>query len=157
MRHRMKGKKLNRDLSSRKALVQVLATSLFEHEKIETTLVKAKYIRPYVEKMITMAKNNTLASRRILISKLNDKDLVEKLLADIAPRFKKRAGGYTRIIKTRVRKGDVTEMAEISLLAEDKKEVEKVVLSDEKIRKLVGENYKVVFVPGRLINFVVEE
>jgi len=117
----MKGKKLNRDLSSRKALVQVLATSLFEHEKIETTLVKAKYIRPYVEKMITMAKKNTLASRRILISKLNDKDLVEKLLADIGPRFKERAGGYTRIIKTRVRKGDVTEMAEISLLSETKK------------------------------------
>lgn len=130
MRHRVKGKKFNRNAGSRKALLQGLIVSLFNEESIETSLAKAKYMRPEAEKMITMARRGNLASRRILISRLQNRGVVSKLIDDIGVRFKGRPGGYTRIQRTRVRKGDVTEMAKISLTemsalkAGDKKPVE---------------------------------
>ncbi|OGC52150.1 50S ribosomal protein L17 [candidate division WWE3 bacterium RIFCSPLOWO2_01_FULL_39_13] len=116
MRHRVKGKKFSRNTGSRKALLQGLIVSLFDKESIETSLARAKYMRPEAEKMITMARRGDLASRRILISRLQNRDVVHKLIDDIGVRFKGRPGGYTRIQRTRVRKGDVTEMAQISLI-----------------------------------------
>lgn len=116
MRHLVKGKKLNRNSGSRRALKKVMVKNFFRDEEMETTLVKAKYIKPDIEKIITKAKKNDLATRRLLISLLDDKELVEKLLTDIGPRFKDRNGGYTRIVKTRARKGDMTELARISMV-----------------------------------------
>lgn len=117
MKHRQtKVSKFNRTPAARKALVLGLARSLFMHEKIETTLAKAKAVRPEAEKMLTIAKTNTLANRRRLISKLQDTELVEKLLSDIGPRLGTRSGGYTRIQRSFVRKGDMTQMAVLSLV-----------------------------------------
>ncbi len=149
MRHLVKGKKLNRNTESRKALVKSIVVALFKNEKIETTLAKAKYIRPFAEKLITRAKENTLSARRILIADLQDKDIVNKLLNDIAPSFLERKGGYTRIQRTSVRYGDVTQMATISLVREPKvientkskvvkKSVEKVLTKKKEISAKVS-------------------
>lgn len=121
MRHLVKGKKLNRNTESRKALLKSLLVSLFKHESIETTLAKAKYARPFAEKLITKAKSGSLSDRRNLISDLQDKDIVSKLIDEIAPSYKSRNGGYTRIQRTYVRFGDVTQMANLSLVKEEKK------------------------------------
>lgn len=122
MRHLVKGKKLNRNTESRKALLKSLLVSLFKYESIETTLAKAKYARPFAEKLITKAKDGSLSARRNLISDLQDKDIVSKLIDEIAPSFKNRNGGYTRIQRTHVRFGDVTQMANLSLVKEIKEE-----------------------------------
>lgn len=122
MRHRVKTKKFNRHSESRKALIKSLACALFEHGKIETTLPKAKYLRPHVEKLITKAKEMTLHNRRLLIAALQDNKIVDKLFDEIGPNFKDRNGGYTRIQRTRVREGDVTQMASISLVETTKLE-----------------------------------
>lgn len=136
MRHRVATtKKFNRSTSAKKALMQGLARSLFIHEKIETTLLKAKAVRPEAEKMISIAKSNTLANRRRLIAKLQDKELVEKLLSEIAPRFNKRDGGYTRIQRSFIRKGDNTQMAVLSIVEEKKKEAELETKSAKKEEK----------------------
>ena len=111
MRHRVKTKKLNRHAESRSALVRGLAIELFKYGKIETTITKAKYVRSYVEKLVTRARENTLANRRILISRLHDKEIVSKLLDVIGPKFVGQNGGYTRIQRTHIRFGDVTQMA----------------------------------------------
>ncbi len=116
MRHNVKGKKLDRTAEGRKALVQGMACALFDKGKIHTTLPKAKYLRSFAEKFITRAKDNTLANRRLLLSRLQNKEIVEKLLTEIGPKYKERNGGYTRIQKSYIRNGDVTQMAYISLV-----------------------------------------
>lgn len=123
MAHRVSTSKFNRDKASRKALFKSLSLGFFKNEKIETTLAKAKAARPIFEKMITTSKESTLANRRRLIQILGDKNLVEKLLSDIGPRFKSRNGGYTRIQRSGIRQGDGTQMAVISMV-EEKKQTE---------------------------------
>lgn len=130
MRHGVRGRQLGRNTSHRRALFRTLVTSVLDKEKIETTVEKAKEIRPIVEKMITYGKRGDLNSRRIAASFISTKDVVKKLFDTIAPRFKDRNGGYTRIIRTRRRQGDAAEMAVIELLGteskpEDKKEEKK--------------------------------
>lgn len=119
MRHKLKLKKLNRTSSHRKAMFSNMAVSLIMNEQIKTTLPKAKAIRPYVEKLITKAKNNSLASRRALISQIKDKNCSEKLISVISPRYADRPGGYTRIIKAGNRYGDMAPIAYIELVDRD--------------------------------------
>ena len=116
MRHRVKGRKLNRSASHRKALMMGLAQSLFTEDRIVTTLAKAKELRPYAEKLITRAKQGDLHSRRIVLKKLKRKDVVDRLMHDIAPSFADRNGGYTRIVKLGFRKSDAAEIALIELV-----------------------------------------
>ena len=116
MRHGISGRKLSRTSSERRALFCNLACSLIKHEQIKTTLPKAKDLRPYVEKLITIASKNTLASRRHAISILRDRSVVTKLIDEVAPRFASRAGGYTRIVKAGNRFGDNAPMAIIELV-----------------------------------------
>ena len=111
MRHRVKGKKLRRDSAQRKALLRSLVTSFLEKERIRTTLPKAKATRPIAEKMITMAKKNSLHSRRLALRFIYKREVVKKLFSEIGPRFSERPGGYTRIIKIGPRAGDGAEMA----------------------------------------------
>lgn len=136
MRHRKLGKKFNRNTSSRKALLIGLMKSLIEHGKISTTLPKAKFLRPEIEKIITMSRIDTLSTRRLLISRIGDKLLVSKLIEQIGPMFVGRNGGYTRILKMVPRSGDVSKMAEISFV-EDLKKVEKPeVIKDVKVKEV---------------------
>ena len=114
MRHKHGYRKLGRTSSHRSALLKNLAIAIIKSEKIETTLPKAKELRSYIEKLITRARkgdSNVFAS-------LQDKETTNKLVTEVAPKFKERNGGYTRIIKTRVRRGDAAEMAYIELVAE---------------------------------------
>ncbi len=129
MRHGISGRKLNRTSSHRKALLANLAGSLIKHQQIKTTLPKAKDLRPYVEKLITLARRGDLHSRRQVIAKISDKEVVEKLISDVGPRFKERNGGYTRIIKAGNRYGDNAPMAFIQFSDHDY--VEPVVEEDE--------------------------
>ncbi len=119
MRHRISGRKFNRRSSERKALFVSLAKSLLKYEQIITTLPKAKDLRPVVEKMITLGKNNTVASRRNLFSKLRDDGLVAKVFGALADRYANRNGGYTRIVKCGFRQGDMAPVAVIELLDRD--------------------------------------
>lgn len=121
MRHRRKGKKLNRSLGHRKALSRNLATAMVEHEKIETTLAKAKAVKGEIEKLVTVAKKDNLTARRKLLRVLYSKTSVEKMLKEIGPRFKDRPGGYTRIIKLGPRPSDKAEIARLEFLPEKKK------------------------------------
>lgn len=116
MRHGVSGRKLNRHSGERKALFKSLAASLLKHEQIKTTLPKAKDLRPMVEKMITLGKKGGLSCRRQAISLLGDKDLAAKIMGPLADRYKKRAGGYVRIIKAGTRPGDNAPMAIIELV-----------------------------------------
>ncbi len=116
MRHRKKGRNLSRTASHRRALLRNLATSLFRHERIETTTAKAKELRPYAERLITLAKRGDLHSRRLAARKIADRAVLGKLFDEIAPRFGERPGGYTRILKLRTRKGDAADMALIELV-----------------------------------------
>ncbi|MEM9444310.1 MAG: 50S ribosomal protein L17 [Verrucomicrobiota bacterium] len=111
MRHRRKTLKLGRKSEHRDALLSNLTISLIEHSRIKTTLAKAKAVRPYAEKLVTLGKKGELHHRRQAAAKLNDKSAVKKLFSDIAPRFRERAGGYTRILKLGQRKSDASEMA----------------------------------------------
>jgi large subunit ribosomal protein L17 len=99
MKHHKKGRSLGRDKNERKSLAKNQARSLILHGKIKTTETKAKELRPFIEKLVTRAKNDTLASRRMLISRIGDKDAVSKLFGDIGPKYKERKGGYTRIVR----------------------------------------------------------
>ena len=120
MRHGNAGRKLNRTASQRKALFANLAISLVEHEQIVTTVPKAKDLRPIVEKLITLAKKGTLASRRQLISELiNNEDAAKKLIDVLAPRYKDRNGGYTRVLKAGFRYGDSAPVAVIEFVDRD--------------------------------------
>ena len=116
MRHKLAGRRLGRTTSHRMAMFRNMVTSLFEHERIVTTAEKAKELRPIAEKMITLAKKNDLHARRQALSFIRSKDVVEKLFTDIKDKFTNRKGGYTRILKTGVRKGDAAGMAIIELV-----------------------------------------
>jgi large subunit ribosomal protein L17 len=122
MRHGCAGRQFGRDTSHRKALLRMLVTALLKNEKIETTVAKAKEIRPLAEKMITLAKRGDLHARRQALSFIHDEMVVNGLFAQIAPRFASRGGGYTRIILTRTRSGDAAPMAVIELVERQKKE-----------------------------------
>tara|TARA_Y100000389_G_scaffold181810_1_gene197813 strand:- start:10237 stop:10653 length:417 start_codon:yes stop_codon:yes gene_type:complete len=116
MRHKIKGRKLNRNSSHRKALFRNMCNSLFGNEVIKTTLPKAKELRPIAEKIITIAKNDNLANRRRVISITNDVKITNKLFLEIGKIFKDRKGGYLRILKTGFRTGDKAPMALIELV-----------------------------------------
>ena len=118
MRHKHGYRKLGRTSSHRSALLKNLAIAIIKSEKIETTLPKAKELRSYVEKLITRARKGDSNAHRAVFASLQDKEATNKLVTEVAPKFKERNGGYTRIIKTRVRRGDAAEMAYIELVAE---------------------------------------
>lgn len=115
-RHGYKGKKFGRERDQRRALIKGLADSLILHEKIETTITKAKEIVPYTEKLVTKAKKGGLHSRRQIISSLNTIESAHKLVDEIAPKLKNRTSGYFRIEKTGLRRGDSTQMATVSFV-----------------------------------------
>ena len=109
-------KKLGRDSSARKALLRGIVTSLFQHERIETTEAKAKELRKVADKMLTLAKRGDLHARRQVMAYMMDEDVVKKLFDEVAPKYKDRQGGYTRIIKAGVRQGDAAPMVIIELV-----------------------------------------
>ena len=119
MRHARAGKKLGRDSAHRKALYSNLAGALIEHGRIKTTVTKAKAVKPHVEHMITLGRRGDLHARRQATAFLRSRDVVHKLFADVAPLFKDRPGGYTRIIKIGTRPGDSAEMAYIELVDDE--------------------------------------
>lgn len=116
MRHRLSGRQLNRSSSHRTAMFRNMAASLLEHEVIKTTLPKAKELRMVAEPLITLAKRDTVANRRLLFSRLRSKKIVGKLFAEIAPRYLSRPGGYLRIVKCGYRSGDNAPMAYVELV-----------------------------------------
>src|SRR5439155_26226998 len=119
MRHLKAGRHLGRNATHRHALMRNLARALFEHDRIITTVEKAKEVRPFVEKLITLAKKGTMHARRLAVARLHDKDAVAKLFKEIAPRFADRPGGYTRVIKRHERRlGDGGRTAFLELLKE---------------------------------------
>ena len=119
-RHQYKGRKLSRKSASRKALLRGLATSLVLYERIKTTVPKAKELRPVIEKLITVAKKGDLAAIKSLNSYFYDENAVHKLVQEIAPLYKDRQGGYTRIVKTGFRAGDSAPMAIIEFVDAEK-------------------------------------
>lgn len=119
MRHRKAGKQLGRNTSHRRAMLRNMVTSLFEHEQIVTTDAKAKVVRPVAEKMITLAKRGDLHARRQALSYIKDKGVVHKLFGDLKDRYLDRQGGYLRIVKKGVRKGDGASVSVIQLLPAD--------------------------------------
>ncbi|GAC1477665.1 MAG: 50S ribosomal protein L17 [Gemmatimonadaceae bacterium] len=116
MRHQKAGRQLRRTSEQKLQLMRGLASSLFEHGAIETTEAKAKELRPFVEKLITKAKSGTLHARRLAVRHIHKREIADRLFQEIGPRFATRAGGYTRILKTRHRKGDGAELARIELI-----------------------------------------
>ncbi len=119
MRHNKQHRKLNRTSSHRKAMFANMAVALILHEQIKTTLPKAKDLRPYVEKLITLARTNTLHVRRQLIAQIKDIQAVNKLFETLAPRYESRNGGYTRVIKAGFRYGDNAPIAIIEFVERD--------------------------------------
>ncbi|MEE8118623.1 MAG: 50S ribosomal protein L17 [Gammaproteobacteria bacterium] len=116
MRHRKSGRQLNRNSSHRKAMLRNLAASILRYETVKTTLPKAKEIRGVVEPLITLAKEDSVAKRRLAFDRLRDRDIVTKLFTDLGPHYKDRAGGYLRIMKCGFRTGDNAPMAYIQLV-----------------------------------------
>ena len=116
MRHRRKGNHLSRTASHRRATLRNLATALLQHGKIQTTQAKAKALRPYVERLITLARRGDLHARRQAGRKISDRAVLGKLFDEVGPRFAERPGGYTRILKLGFRKGDAADMAIIELV-----------------------------------------
>jgi len=116
MRHLVSGRKLNRTASHRRAMLSNLAVSILEKERVTTTLAKAKEVRGVVERMITYGKKGDLHARRLAATRINDDSVLRKLFDDIAPGYKERNGGYTRVLKTEDRKGDCAPMAIIELV-----------------------------------------
>ena len=116
MRHRKKGRTLSRTASHKKATMRNMATSLFRHERVETTTAKAKELRPFAERLITLGKRGDLHARRLAGRLIADRQVLGKLFDDIGPRFTERPGGYTRILKLGNRRGDAAEMALIELV-----------------------------------------
>ena len=117
MRHRKKGRKLSRTASHRRATLRNMATSLFRHERIETTTAKAKRLSRKMLELITLARRGDGNSRRLAGRKVQDRQVLGKLFDDIAPRFAERPGGYTRVLKVGNRKGDAAEMSLIELVS----------------------------------------
>jgi large subunit ribosomal protein L17 len=116
MRHAKSGRKLGRSASQRRALYANLAGSLITHGRIETTEAKAKAVKPYAEKLITLGKRGDLHARRLAMAELRSNDVVHHLFADVAPRFAERPGGYTRIVKLGPRQGDAADMVLLELV-----------------------------------------
>lgn len=116
MRHRKSGRQLNRNSSHRKAMFRNMSASLFEHELIRTTLPKAKELRRVAEPLITLAKTDTVANRRLAFDRLRDRALVTKLFNELGPRYNERPGGYLRILKCGLRTGDKAPMAYVELV-----------------------------------------
>ncbi|MXX34768.1 MAG: 50S ribosomal protein L17 [Gemmatimonadetes bacterium] len=116
MRHRKKGRNLSRSPSHRRALLRNMATSLFRHERIRTTTARARELRPYAERLVTLARRGDLHARRLAARKIADREILGKLFDDIGPRYADRPGGYTRILKLGPRKGDAADMALIELV-----------------------------------------
>ena len=119
MKHRLKGKKLNRTSSHRKALFKNMAQAIIKHEQIITTLPKAKTMKPIIDKLITLGKKGNLHARRQAFSKLRDEGMVSKLFDTLASRYAERNGGYTRVMKAGFRYGDAAAMAVIELVDRD--------------------------------------
>ncbi len=128
MRHRHSGRQLNRNSSHRKAMFRNMAVSLVEHELIKTTLPKAKELRGYAEPLITLAKNDSVANRRLAFDRTRSKEAVGKLFNELGPRYQERPGGYIRILKCGLRTGDKAPMAYVELVDRPQVEVEE---SDE--------------------------
>lgn len=116
MRHRKSGRQLNRNSSHRKAMYRNMSASLFDHEMIRTTLPKAKELRRVAERLITMAKTDSVANRRLAFSRLRDRAMVTKLFNELGPRYQTRPGGYLRILKCGFRAGDNAPMAIVELV-----------------------------------------
>jgi len=116
MRHRKKKTTLDRESSHRKSLLRNLATSLVLYDRIETTVAKAKALRPYVERLVTRARAGGLANRRLLLQKLNTDGAVRKMMEVLGPRYRERHGGYTRITQMGTRRGDAARMAIIEFV-----------------------------------------
>lgn len=116
MRHRHSGRQLNRNSSHRKAMFKNMSVSLFEHELIRTTVAKAKELRGTAEKLITLAKVDSVANRRLAYSRLRDRDAVTKLFNELGPRYANRPGGYLRVLKCGFRTGDKAPMAYVELV-----------------------------------------
>ena len=132
MRHRHSGRQLNRNSSHRQAMFRNMTSSLVEHEIIKTTLIKAKELRSVAEPLITLAKNDSVANRRLAFSRTRNKSTVGKLFTELGPRYVDRPGGYIRILKCGERAGDKTTMAYVELVdrpLKDKEEVEARFLS----------------------------
>lgn len=130
MRHKKSGRKLNRNSSHRIAMKRSLAISIILHESIKTTLAKAKEIRSFLEPLVTLSKENNLANQRKAYSELRDRSAVSKLFNELGPRFKKRPGGYLRIIKRGFRPGDKAPIAQVELLREDVNDSEEKIMED---------------------------
>jgi len=122
MRHMKSGRKLNRTSSHREAMFKNMASSLFKHELIRTTLPKAKELRRVAEPLITLAKTDGVANRRLAFARLRDKEAVGKLFVELGPRYRERKGGYTRILKCGFRVGDSAPMAYIELVDRPRKD-----------------------------------
>ena len=124
MRHRKVGRQLGRNSSHRKAMFRNMACSLFEHEVIKTTLPKAKELKRVAEPLITLAKNDSVANRRLAFARTGSKETVGKLFAELGPRYIERPGGYTRILKCGFRSGDTAPMAFVELVDRPQPEIE---------------------------------
>src|SRR5271169_5138309 len=116
MRHQRSGKKLGRDSAHRRALYANLTSELIEHERIKTTVTKAKAVKPIAEQMITLGRRGDIHARRQAVAFLRSKDIVHKLFAELGPAFATRPGGYTRIVRIGPRQGDASEMAYLELV-----------------------------------------
>lgn len=131
MRHRKSGRQLNRNSSHRKAMFRNMANSLFRHELIKTTVPKAKELRRVAEPLITMAKSDSVAKRRLAFDRLRDKETVGKLFTDLGPRYKERPGGYIRILKCGYRVGDKAPMAYVELVDRPEDEIDDALESED--------------------------
>ena len=130
MRHRKAGRKLNRNSPKRKALKKSLAISIIEHESVKTTLAKAKEIRGFLEPLVTLAKENTVANQRLAFARLQSKEAVAKLFDELGPRYKERPGGYLRVIKRGFRPGDKAPAAQIEFIQENTEISEEMVTEE---------------------------
>ena len=130
MRHRKAGRKLNRNSPQRKALKKSLAISIIEHESVNTTLAKAKEIRGFLEPLVTLAKENTVANQRLAFARLQSKEAVAKLFDELGPRYKERPGGYLRVIKRGFRPGDKAPAAQIEFIQENTEISEEIVTEE---------------------------
>jgi len=124
MRHRYSGRKLNKTSSHKRAMFRNMTASLVEHELIKTTLPKAKELRRFAEPLITLAKDDSVANRRLVFDRLRNKEAVGKLFSDLGPRYQERPGGYLRILKCGMRTGDNAPMAYVELVDREIVEVE---------------------------------
>ena len=118
MRHRAKGRQLSRTSTHKRAMLNNMASSLFEHGRVVTTEAKAKELRPFAEKLITLARRGDLHARRLVERRIKDRDTLGKLFSELGPRFAARPGGYTRLLKLGHRPGDGADVARIELLSE---------------------------------------